>query len=260
MGKMTSNTLWVACFAVAAAGCAGLDGPGTLGELGNGLFTYECELPSGDAVCNNLFPDPVNRQMVNSQLGTDGDLPEGIAVNGRFDLHYFGDVTTDGLDRLTIVVEPAASEHVDDRGGFVIREPGLYAFLARDRAERTVADFTYLDAFEASDLKVWHNEQVITELTLDFGTEVQIAVVPLAQIQGEEIFLAGALAYEWTSSDENVAIVDPANSIGEPQTGVELNDDEVRVSAVGEGTATITIQVGGVLEELTVTVNPEVLP
>jgi hypothetical protein len=260
MGKMTSKTLWVACFAVAAAGCGGLDGPGTVGELGNGLFTYECELPSGDAVCNNLFPDPVNRQMVNSQLGTDGDLPEGIAVNGRFDLHYFGDVTTDGLDRLTIVVEPAASEHVDDRGGFVIREPGLYAFLARDRAERTVADFTYLDAFEASDLKVWHNEQVITELTLDFGTEVQIAVVPLALIQGEEIFLAGALAYEWTSSDENVAIVDPANSIGEPQTGVELNDDEVRVSAVGEGTATITIQVGGVLEELTVTVNPEVLP
>ncbi|HZO16443.1 MAG TPA: hypothetical protein VFB62_24380, partial [Polyangiaceae bacterium] len=68
--------------ALAAAGCDGLSGPGTTGELGQGTFSYQCALSEGDAVCNDAFPDPVNRNTVSADLGIDGQVPAGIAVGG----------------------------------------------------------------------------------------------------------------------------------------------------------------------------------
>jgi hypothetical protein len=252
--------------ALAAAGCGGLSGTGTVGELGEGTFSYECELAEGDAACNLVSPDPVNRQIVDTYLGTGGELPAGVAVNGRFDITYFGDVTTDDLERLTVVVEPAASDNVDDRGGFIIRKPGRYAFMARDYSERIVADFTYIEAFDVTDLTIWESEQNVTALSFDMGSatsplpETKIAAVPLASVDGEDVYLAGALAYEWSSSDETVLAVDPANSTGEPVDGVELNNDEVRIVALGPGSAVLTVKVGELTKDLAVTVNPEVMP
>src|SRR5262245_47861180 len=161
--------------ALAAAGCDGLNGPGTVGELGQGTFSYQCALSEGDAVCNDA--DAVNRTTVGAYLGIDGQIPAGIAVGGRFDLTYFGDVTTEDYERLTIVVEPAASDNVDEQGGFRIRAPGRYAFMARDRAERVVADFTNIDAYLMTDLTIWMDEQPLEEIVMQIGTTSTHAIL-----------------------------------------------------------------------------------
>jgi hypothetical protein len=250
--------------ALAAAGCDGLSGPGTTGELGQGTFSYQCALSEGDAVCNDAFPDPVNRNTVSADLGIDGQVPAGIAVGGRFDLTYFGDVTTEDYERLTIVVEPAASDNVDEQGGFRIRAPGRYAFMARDRAERVVADFTYIDAYLMSDLKIWMDEQPLEEVVMQIGTTSTHAILgatPVADVDGVDLHLAGAMPYEWESSDPTILAIDPAHSTDpEPVTNIELNNDEVRITAVAPGTATLTVKVGGFIKAMAVTVTQEVTP
>lgn len=255
------NILPAFVLALPALGCDGISGPGTPGELGQGTFSYQCALSEGDAVCNDASLNPINRDVVETQLGIDGQIPAGIAVNGRFQLTYFGDVTTDDFERLNLVIEPAASDNIDEQGGFRIREAGRHDFLARDKAEDEVADFIDLYAYNMTNLTIWMDEQPLDELELTIGTvstHAILAATPTADIDGQEIYLGGAMAYEWESSDPSILAVDPAHSTEpEPTTSVELNNDEVRVTAVAVGTAVLTITVGGFIRAMPVTVTQQ---
>ena len=245
-----SETLWpLALLLVVGTGCGGGEPKGgTLGELGEGYFSYHC-VDDADDVCNES--DEVNTAEVDVDLGINAQIPGAVAVGARWDLTYFGDVYVDG-DLLFVETVPARPDVVSNLGGFVVKESGEYAFLARGK-DGVVADFVHITALEPAGLDVWRDEQRINAFEMNELTEVFLAVVPTSK---DDFSLAGSLDYEWTSSDPAVVLIDDYDNkgTGEPDTGTELNDDEVRVWAVGPGTATITVSHDGVAKSVAVTV------
>jgi len=247
--------LTLAPLPLAVASCSDSEAvtQGTIGDMGEGVFTYTC-VDDGDAVCNQTAA--VDSQAVEIDLGINGEIPSAIAVGARFDIHYSGQVTTDDGEVLLLDVVPARTDEVHNKGGFIITSPGTYAFLARS-PKGVVADFTHLLAIEATDLDVWKDEQRVTAFELMAGGEANLAVVPNDDVG---IALAGALPYTWESSNDSVVVIGPAGSQGTPTGGVEINDDEVRIVALAEGEALLTVSRGEIAHQVTVTVNPEVTP
>ncbi len=240
--------------ALVTLGCGQGDVPGTVGELGEGVFRYSC-FDASDARCNEA--GAVSSLEVTKTLGVDPELPTAIAVGGRFDLTYLGDTIDDG-DLLIVDVEPARTDLVSHAAGFVIEAPGTFAFLARNGPKKTVADFMHLDAFLVTGLDIWHSQETKSSIVLNANETSTLAVVPMAD---GGVALAGALSIEWTSSDMNIVAIGSASSALEiPSGDKQLNEDEIRIAAIAEGQATITVSQGDVTQELTVTVAPEVMP
>ncbi|MBW2456278.1 MAG: hypothetical protein JRI68_17295 [Deltaproteobacteria bacterium] len=240
-------------FAVVGCGDSGGVTQGTLGDLGEGIFTYVC-VDDGDAVCNETAA--VNPQDVEIDLGINGEMPSAVAVGARFDIHYSGHVMTDDGEILLVDVVPAQSDEVHTKGGFIITSPGTYAFLARS-PKGIVGDFTHLEAVEATDLDVWKDKARVTSFELTVGAEVNLAVVPNDDVG---ITLAGALPYTWESSNDTVLVIGPAGGVGTPTGGVEINEDEVRLVALAEGEVELTVARADLTKQVTVTVTPEVTP
>jgi hypothetical protein len=149
-----------------------------------------------------------------------------------------------------VETRPARSQDVHERGGFIIRKPGRHAFLARS-PKGIVADFTHIDAFAPFELEVWRAEQRVVSVDLLAGELSDLAVVAVDDLG---LGLAGALSYTWTSSDESILTVEPAGSFG-AGSGVELNDDEVTIAAIAEGSATLTVARGELSKAIEVTVT-----
>ena len=246
-------TLAPLSLAVAACSSSGGVDPGTIGELGEGIFNYSC-VDDGDAVCNETAS--VDSQAVEIDLGINGEMPTAVAVGARFDIHYSGHVTTDDGETLLLSVVPARSEDVHNKGGFIITSPGLCAFLARS-PKGIVADFTHIEAIVPTDLDVWKDELRVTSFELMAGAETNLAVVPNDDVG---IALAGALPYAWESSNDSVIVIGPAGTTGTPTSGIEINDDEIRVVAVGAGEAQLTVSRDDLSKQVTITVTPEVTP
>ena len=243
-----------ACALVALAGCGhDLGRSGSLGQLGEGYFTYGC-VDEGDAVCN--ITDAVNTAQVDIELGLDGQIPAAVAVGSRFDLSYWGDVSTDDGELLFVEVIPASPTHIRQGGGFVIDDAGTFAFLAHS-PKGVVADFTHVTAVEPSRLDLWVDEQKMASLQMDEGRHSHIAVVPN---DDTNVALAGALPYIWTSSNEDVLRIDEVETVGTPSAGVEHNDDEVRIVAMAAGNATLTVSAGNLTKAIEITITPEVAP
>lgn len=238
----------------ATAGCSGGDIDGTLGQLGEGVFRYEC-VEDSDARCNQT--GAVDTFEVSSDIGVDPELPTAVAVGARFDLTFVGDTVTDDGEFLVVDVEPARNDLVTHSGGFVIETAGTFAFLARNGPKRIVTDFVHLDAHVATALDVWHAEEKVSSLSLDFAGETDVAVVAVSDAG---IALAGALPITWSSSDPSIVAIGAAGETGMPTAGVEINDDEVRLVAVAEGMVTVTVTQGEVSRDVAVTVSPEVMP
>jgi hypothetical protein len=238
-------------------GCGfGSDTPGTSGQLGEGQFTYECEDPSGDPVCNE--GSALDRSQVEADLGRSLELPRAVAVGAIFDVRYTGDVTTDDFDRLSLTVESSNTEEVQQASdGFVIDAPGRFPFLARDREERIVADFTYLTAAEPDALELWHDGQPVTSIDMTEGTDTDLAAISL---DAEGHALAGSLEFQWTSSDESIAAVDKIGTIGAPGAASAIRADEVRLVARGAGQANLTVSAAGLLYTVSIDIAPEVTP
>jgi hypothetical protein len=234
-------------FAVGAVGCgAGGEAPGTLGELGEGTFRYQC-VDEGDAVCNTSAA--VDTNLVETELGINGELPAAVAVGARFDLVYIGDFTTDDGEVLLLETIPARSEDVHNKGGFIIQKAGSFGFLARS-PKGIVADFTYVEAVDAAELEVWKDELRVTDFELTVGASSDLGVVA---VDDTGLSLAGALPYTWTSSDPAVLGIAPVGSIGS-NDGIEINDDEVRIEALSGGAAVLTVSRGEINKTITVTV------
>jgi hypothetical protein len=239
----------VAGIAIAALtpGCGDGALDGTLGEIGEGVFRYDC-VADGDARCNTT--NAVDATALGADLGIDPELPGAVAVGARFDLSYLGDYITGDGDPLFLDVVSARKDVVSDSGGFIVEEPGTYAFLAHN-PQGYVADFVHLDAVAISELEIWHEEQRKNEVELVELGETNVAVVASSD---RPMALAGGLGYAWSSSDDTIVGIDSVGSIGTPN-GVEINDDEIRVVALAAGTAILTVSVDGISKELTVTVT-----
>jgi hypothetical protein len=245
----------VAALGLGSAACGFTEeAVGTLGELGEGSFQYAC-IEDGDAVCNETTA--VDAQAVRGDLGDGVELPAAVAVGARFDLTYQGTVELLG-EPLLVAVEPARPDVVDDKGGFVVREPGNMAFLARNPGKDVTADLVHLRAERVDGLELWHDEQRVKSITMKAGNETHVAVVPL---DAGGVRLAGAVRYTWTASDAAILGVDEPGTTGTPTSGVEIANDEVRLVALAAGAAKLSVESrDDHVKELSVVVEPEVAP
>jgi len=195
---------------------AALSGCGTAGELGQGYFEYQC-IDASDPTCGGLDFSP--------------DIPTLIAQSARARVAY--DPTSDST---TFEVTPAAPllASVQD-GAIVFHEPGEIALLARRGGK--VADFVHVRISVIDHLSVTGGE----ELSLSEGQEAQIRVTPVGPT---EQALAGALAYSWVSKDPQIADVIPV-----------IASDKATIEGKAPGSTTITVSVGSVSKDITVSVG-----
>jgi hypothetical protein len=219
------------------------------------VFSYEC-VSEGDAVCNQT--GAVDEHWVRPDLGIEGQIPELMAVSGRFDLSYYGSsAVTDYGSALPTEIVPVLPDEVRAVGGFSFRQPGTVAFLVRNPQGITV-DFVHLTAAPVDDIELWCREQRVSTVELEApGAETAAAVVP---VDADGIHLAGALGYSWSSSDTDVLRIAAADSNLTPSAGAVVSDDEVRLVAMAEGQAELTVVLDELSATMTVTVGPEVTP
>ena len=243
--------LTIALITFATIGCSA-DLSGTLGQLGEGVFRYNC-VETSDARCNDS--ESVSSFDTAASLGVDPELPEGIAVGARFDLTYVGDTIDDG-EVIIVDVEPARPDLVTHAAGFVMEVPGTFAFLARNAPKQRVVDFIHVEALDVAGIDVWSEQLQTTAANLRVGEARVMAAVPVSDAG---IPLAGALPMMWESSDASVASISQiggAADSGEQQ----INVDEIEIVGVAAGTATITVTQGDFTRTVDVTVEPEMMP
>lgn len=257
--KQVSTPAWLLTLigAVCATGCSesSTAPTGTVGEVGHGVFTYVC-VGDADAVCNETAA--VDDSRVRPDLGVDGQLPVAMAVGGRFNLSFYGGslLSSEGTHLPTEIV-PVIPDMVRSVGGFSFRQPGTVAFLVRN-PQGIVVDFIHLYGSAVDSLDLWWAGHRVTHIDLEHpSAETTAAVVPM-DVDG--IALAGSLGYSWSSSDPAVMRVGAVGTLGVPEPATVVGGDEVRVVAVGEGDATLQLEVDDFVLTTTVSVGPEVTP
>lgn len=220
---LTSSFVRYGCAlaALCALGCSSIEPDETPGELGNGAFRYVCV--GDDATC------PEN--------GAAQVFPSAIARSARFDVTY--QLFEDGSDAQ---VSSASSKMIEVSGSaFRALESGTAALLARRTVDGVTVDFTHLSIEEVSEIEVRRASGSAVSLVMAAGSLQQLRAEPLDE---NESVLAGAIAFEWQSSDTSVLKLET--------TGGSRMD----VRAVAPGTASLSVVHGELSESFVVEVTP----
>lgn len=209
------------------AGCSSsATGAKATGELGNGTFDYRCAAAS-DPVCEGGQPPR--------------DFPDCLLEGGRFELGYTA-YDSDDLDRWGydfVYVEPASPTYVGGVDTLTALRVGHAAFVAY--ADDNVIDILHLDivAPDAMTLRNTDGSALAPVVEVELGTNVTLAATASSTGCGQP---GGGLPVSSQSSDPSVAGV--------------AGDESVLISGYAEGTATITVHVGALTQEVEVRVVP----
>jgi hypothetical protein len=204
--------------ALGGAGCTNIDGvppTGTIGELGNGRFFYEC-----DGASDPLCDVPVE----------DLTIPEGVAVGSRFGASYTAELFTTKVRVLSAA--PALLDNVDSFGSiFEAHKPGVSALLAQQGD--SFIDFVHVRLAEVDDIRIDSLDPVdeqIADIDLALGAVRLLRAVPTDE---DGIMLAGALACDWSVEDESIA-----------RFITDSNDNQAALEGLSVGATTATIKMG----------------
>lgn len=209
------------------------------GELGQGTFEHRCTLPS-DVFCSSA--DTVDSFKVTRDFGNRKGLPQAVAIDSLFELRY------SGPDR-DITLKSAIARDSAGPGLFSIGEPAFAAFLAWDHDDN-VLDFATVEARPIATLAIWQNQLDANVVELDAGDMLNLTVTPLSS---DHTLLAGALPYQWTSSDTK--IVQLSGSSQETPSREVRNLCDVVLVAENPGTASVTVRSGDYSTQLKVIVR-----
>jgi hypothetical protein len=222
---------WLGTAALMLVGCASTcdesSRPGTIGELGNGRFLYECEGMS-DPACES---------------GSDADhyFPECIALGGVFDLEYMLlDNSALESNELSPVIYVESIHQGFFRGTdqFEALRAGKAAFVVRE-SER-VLDILHLEIVEPDSMDVFGRDPATptTTITVAVGATEILRVFPRSFACPE---LGGSVPIQAESSDPAIA---------------SLSTDEVlRIQGQAPGTAVVRVQLGALEQAITVEVT-----
>lgn len=229
-----------------AIACGDSPGEGTPGELGDGTFDYRCA-NSGDLKCSEA--DEIDEFELGYDLGSSSALPAAVAVGATFGIRYAGSVRDDG-DGVLVTVDAVSA--ADKRGPnvYAIEQPAEAAFVASDN-EGKVVDFAVITALEATEIRVWHDQDELRELRLSVGDSLELTVAPRSD---DGTFLAGALPYSWQILDNSVAAIGELNSSVDDDS--VRNEGDIEIKGVSVGTTTLRVRSG----DLEALVEVEVVP
>jgi hypothetical protein len=189
------------------------------GDLGNGLFVYDC-FNTTDTAC------------------ADGgsDLPKLLAVGARFELRF---AVESGPQPSVIAPDFEFVRRID--GGFQVRAPGQFALLAVN-GNREVIDIKHLLAAEIAEVRVQRRGDLPTaSLRLSPGEAVELSAAPFDATGAE---LGGALDYAWSSPDEALLRVESLPAL-----------HRVRVRAGTSGRVALQVVVAGAMHVVDVVVG-----
>jgi len=208
---------------VALAACDFTDS-GRSGELGRGLFFYECDNNPDDAFCD--------------REAYDREFPAAVAVGAFFKIDYSPEDSAAHVDLVSGCLD--CMERTPD--GFRMTTEGRAPLLA-ENGSGEIYDVLHVDAKLATALvlRVDGDAWPQGELVLVDGSTHDLDATPQAA-DGTE--LAGALDYEWSIADESVVAL---------MSSGERNDVELRAMAVGQ--TTVTVRSGDVSFEIPVNVK-----
>jgi len=223
----------IMAISLAACGLSNEATPGTVGELGNGLFSYGCASDS-DPICDGGSGPQV--------------LPRRVALASRFSMTYTPSDATEGSATVESVSEDFLIESNELGAAFKAVHVGTGGLLAR--RGNTVVDIIHLDIapvdhvqIDASGDTVGDVQEGVVALTLPIGRTVRLRA--LAVDQADET-LAGALSCRWSSAEEGVARI------------ITLaTDNEVTVEAAAVGAAVLRVELEDLTAEVAVTVVDE---
>lgn len=198
----------------------------TPGELGEGVFRYEC-VDGQDVACNG------------STIAS--TFPTAVATNSSFDLAYDPfDTTSAGS---AFVIEPVAEKIVSSSGdAFRAHAAGTTAFLARQTADGALIDFVHLRVENVSALSVVADAGSSLSTKLSVGEEALLVVTALG---ADGAALAGSMKYTWTTSDDAVLSL-----------GLVSEGRDMEIVAESPGSAELRVESGGVSKTLAFTVEP----
>ena len=189
------------------------------GDLGRGHFVYEC-VGDSDVQCSS----------------EDDDFPQAVAVGSRFGLRF---AVSSGAQPSVISGAPSFAKPTS--GAFLVAQAGDFAMLAVN-GNREVVDLKHLHGSTIADLRVQSADSLpSTVLRLQAGEERELQVIPVDDLGAR---LAGALEYEWESSDEDVAKVDTLARLS-----------RIRVRVLRAGTAQLSVSSGALATSLTLEVR-----
>lgn len=220
--------------ALALCGCAddcdGSTEPGTIGELGNGRFLYECT-GSGDPVC---------------EFTSNDTFPDCIALGGRFDLEYMLlDTSLLGPDELTPVLYIESVNQGFFRGDddFEALRTGRAAFLVRE--EESVLDLIHLDIVEPDAIEISARDPAtpVDVVQVEVGATEEFRVFPRSS---RCMQLGGAIPVAATTSDETVASIS--------------DGDVLRIQGQSVGLAVVRVRLGDIEEAMMVEVVESTTP
>jgi hypothetical protein len=193
------------------------------GELGRGVFSYEC-FGETDLACRSGSPA----------------FPSGIAVGGRFQVDY------DPGQGVSPSIIPASDSIAELPGGFQMLRPGYAALFAVD-GNRLVEDLVHLRGAVIDEIRVSVDGGLpVSTLRVEAGGARALSAIPVDEY---DVPLAGALSYEWSSEDDSIAFVETLEAV-----------DQVQVRGVSEGTTQLLIVVGDTEFALPVEVLPAGAP
>lgn len=198
------------------------------GELGEGTFTYLCQLDS-DAQCD--------RGEETSDLAL-----ANIALQGRFGIAYSESVE---------YLQPASTDRLDYDDAaelWVAGQTGWVGVMAINNLGR-VDDFAHFYVVEPVGLRI-SQRQASGEFTGSFGG-VSISVsaqspitLRVAPTDDQDAVLAGALDCSWTSSDPATARI-----------AGDATDNVILVEPLQNGTATLSVSLGELTAQTTIEVG-----
>lgn len=224
------TSYWVcAVGAVALTGCTNVDGPsppGTIGDLGNGQFLYECDLAS-DVACD----DAAELQAI----------PEAVAVGSRFGASY---VSLFGGGKVRVLsAAPQLLENVDSFGSiFEAQKPGTSALLAQQGDD--FVDFVHVRLAEVASVRVNALDPIAEQLDTLAIAEGLTRTLRAQPLDDKGAILAGGLPCNWTVEDSAVARI-----------ATDSNDNQVVIEGVATGVTTATVQLGALEHTLEIEVG-----
>ena len=151
---------------------------------------------------------------------------------------------------MLVTVIPASRNDEVSPGVFSLAQPVEAAFIATAN-DGTAVDFVVVTALEAEELSVWHNQREVTSLVLEVDQRALLTVAPRS---ATGTLLAGALRYQWVTT--NPSVVTLGRLTGDTVESEVINQGDVSILGVSEGSAMVRIRSGNLESTVRVEVTP----
>jgi hypothetical protein len=233
-------------WALSACGSLG-ESSGREGDLGNGVFAYNCQDPS-DPTCpvgKTSIPGCDSYQGYQSAGTGTNCFPSSIAVGGKFRIQYYANpnlVQSTGNPTIRAV----SSDYLETAGDgiFLAKKPGMDGVLATSTVNSQIIDYTILRIAPIANLKLRDDagQPATTSITLKVGAQTTYHVLAVGSLTEQ---LAGAINVTWTSADPTIVKLVTGNpSAAMTIQGVAAGNSTISAKTDNNISVTLNVIVG----------------